>query len=82
MALQDIKRRLGQSGKYRLGVFVLLVALTAIACLLLMPKPKPAIQLTDYAIQSQSSFNQPQFYPPSQKLPTDLYQPIGDWVGR
>ncbi|MBD2122157.1 type II CAAX prenyl endopeptidase Rce1 family protein [Trichocoleus sp. FACHB-262] len=82
MALRSIKQKLYQSGKYRLGVFVLLAALAAIACLLLVPKPKPAIQATDYAIHSQLSFNQPQFYPPSQKPPTALYQPVGEWVGR
>ncbi|HEY9747832.1 MAG TPA: CPBP family glutamic-type intramembrane protease [Allocoleopsis sp.] len=82
MALQGIKRQLGQSGKYRLGILVLLAALTAIACLLLAPKPKPALQTSDYAIQSQSNFNQPKFYPLNQKLPAKLYQPVGDWVGR
>ncbi|HEY9805649.1 MAG TPA: hypothetical protein V6D04_03725, partial [Candidatus Obscuribacterales bacterium] len=60
----------------------MLVALAAIACFLLAPKPKLAIQATDYAIQSQSSFNQPQSYPLGQKLPPNLYQPVGDWVGR
>jgi predicted Abi (CAAX) family protease len=39
------------------------------------------VKQSNYAIHTQQSFNQPSYYPIN-KTPSNLYQPIADWVGR
>ena len=80
------KQRFSKDGIFRLGIFIALLVLAAIAVLLFSPKPHQSVpvakQESDYAILAQESFNQPQYYPPLQTVPSNLYRPIGNWVGR
>ncbi|MBD2250440.1 type II CAAX prenyl endopeptidase Rce1 family protein [Nostoc parmelioides] len=78
------KQRLQQKTKLRLGMFVVLLLLSAIAVLLFYPRTstvehKPS---SNYAIHKRQDFNQSQFYPLNQTVNPDLYQPIDKWVGR
>ena len=64
----------------------MLCVLTAIAIFLLYPRPQLPIQLfrqeTNYAVHARKTFNQPQYYPIRQTVPSNLYRPTGNWVGR
>ncbi|AFY46762.1 putative protease of the Abi (CAAX) family [Nostoc sp. PCC 7524] len=76
-------RQLCRPRRWRWGVFVLLLVLSAIAVWLFYPRPQPIVtQASNYAIHQRQSFNQPQFYPLSQTVNPNLYQPIDQWVGR
>jgi predicted Abi (CAAX) family protease len=75
--------RLNTKRKFRFGVFLLLVVVSAIAIFLLHPQKQQLIYTkeSNYAIHARQSFNQPQYYPIEQTLPS-YYQPIANWVGR
>ncbi len=74
---------LHKKGRFRLRVFLLLVIVSAIAVFLLHPQQIYSLTTqSNYAIHIRQSFNQPQYYPIKQTLPSNLYQPIGEWVGR
>ena len=62
--------------KFRILVIILTLCTTLILTSLLL-----ANQLSNYAIHSQQSFNQPQYYPLTQTV-NPKYQPIANWVGR
>jgi predicted Abi (CAAX) family protease len=69
--------------KFTLGMLTLLVIISAIAIGLFYPRPQPIVkQESNYAIHKRQSFNQTQFYPLNQTVNSDLYQPVGQWVGR
>ncbi|WP_414575151.1 type II CAAX prenyl endopeptidase Rce1 family protein [Anabaena sp. CCY 9402-a] len=77
------RQRSHQRTKFRLGMFVLLVIISAIAIFLFYPRPQPIVrQESNYAIHKRQSFNQTQFYPLNQTVNPDLYQPVAKWVGR
>lgn len=44
-----------------------------------VPNPLPPSQ---YSSTVQAPFNQPSYYPAAQAPPSNLYRPVGDWVGR
>jgi predicted Abi (CAAX) family protease len=79
-------KQLTEKRRFRLGVFMALLVLTAIAIFLIFPKPQQPVQVSkresDYAILSRLSFNQPRYYPITQTVPSNLYRPIANWVGR
>lgn len=41
-----------------------------------------AISPSSYALSQKAEFNRPSFYPLEQEINPQLYQPVGDWVGR
>lgn len=45
------------------------------------PVPNP-LPLSQYASTVKAPFNQPSYYPAVQALPSNLYRPTGNWVGR
>ena len=65
----------------QIGGFLLVVAAIV---LIFLPQSAPSApsQVSHYAIQVQSPFNQPQFYPLNQTVASDRYYPVGEWVGR
>jgi predicted Abi (CAAX) family protease len=77
----SIRRRLSRTFKFRFWSFLLLVLISAIAIFLLDPL-KAVGKESNYTIHTTQDFNQPQFYPISQKVPSVLYRPVGNWVGR
>ncbi|MBD2344211.1 CPBP family glutamic-type intramembrane protease [Anabaena subtropica] len=81
------KQRSRQKFKLRIGIFVVLLLLSAIAVLLFYPRSptlesSPSQPESNYAIHKRQEFNQSQFYPTSQTPNPELYQPVGKWVGR
>lgn len=69
--------------KFRSGLPLVLVGLTAIALLLFYPRSNPEpTRDSSYAIAQRKSFNQPSHYPLEQEINPDFYQPTGTWVGR
>lgn len=77
----SIRRRLSRRRRFRLWSFLLLVVISAIAIFLLDPL-KAVGKESNYTIHATQDFNQPQFYPIAQKVPSVLYRPVGNWVGR
>lgn len=76
-----------QKGKLKIGVFVVLLVLSAIANLSFNPQSprlphSPLSKASNYAIHKRQVFNQSQSYPPSQTVNLKLYQPLAQWVGR
>jgi predicted Abi (CAAX) family protease len=49
-------------------------------------KPQPQSQrqrqVSHYELHGQDQFNQPQHYPIGKTVPSELYRPVGNWVGR
>ncbi len=63
--------------------FLLLVFIAVIALWQFSPTQSQLVQQeSNYAIHIQQNFNQSAFYPISQIPSTNLYKPIGNWVGR
>jgi predicted Abi (CAAX) family protease len=58
-----------------------LFLLTAIALTIFSPQPEPD-RISTYSLNAQLPFNQPGNYPIDQTIDTELYHPIGKWVGR
>jgi len=55
----------------------------AIAFLVFYPQSRSqAINPSSYALSQKAAFNQPSFYPIEQEINPQLYQAVGDWVGR
>lgn len=61
----------------RLGLLV--VVLIALVGLQILPG---MAWESHYAVTSRAPFNQLSYYPIKQTLPTELYRPVGNWVGR
>ncbi|MDZ7955999.1 MAG: CPBP family glutamic-type intramembrane protease [Nostoc sp. DedQUE09] len=59
-------------------MFIAVIAL----CQLSPTQPQLVQQKSNYATHIQQNFNQSAFYPIAQIPSTNLYKPIGDWVGR
>lgn len=81
------KQPLHQKAKSKIGVFVALLLLSAIALLLFYPRTSTVKHISlqqesNYAIHKRQEFNQSQSYPPSQTPDPKLYQPVGKWMGR
>ncbi len=75
----SINRRLIH--RRRLHQLILVIILSfciTLACLQQLLANQPS----NYAIHSQQSFNQPDYYPLTQTVNPKLYQPVGNWVGR
>ena len=69
--------------KFRVGVFLFLILIGAIASITLSFSPKAhSVQTSDYELTFEVPFNQPNYYPLKQAISPDLYQPTGTWVGR
>ncbi|MDY7022810.1 MAG: CPBP family intramembrane glutamate endopeptidase, partial [Cyanobacteriota bacterium] len=79
--------------KRSLGLFILGVIGIAIALGLHLlspqntiaqdsPNSNPPTETTVVATKEAAPFNQFDFYPLKQTLPTDLYRPTGEWMGR
>lgn len=63
-------------------IFFLLLVVSAVVVVTLHPqKSQSTTQQSNYAIHAQQNFNQPQYYPTAQ-IPSHLYRPIDNWVGR
>ncbi|BCL37271.1 type II CAAX prenyl endopeptidase Rce1 family protein [Nostoc sp. MS1] len=76
------EERLYQNTK-GIGAFAVLIVLSAIAILLLYQTSLSAVvKDSNYAIHKRQDFNQSWFYPIKQTLNSNLYQPLGKWVGR
>jgi predicted Abi (CAAX) family protease len=41
-----------------------------------------AVKPSNYELYVQSAFNQPAYYPIAQSPPSELYRPVGTWMGR
>ncbi|MGB3655007.1 MAG: CPBP family intramembrane glutamate endopeptidase, partial [Rivularia sp. (in: cyanobacteria)] len=63
--------------RFKFKILVIILTFCIIASL----QQLLASQLSNYAIHSQQSFNQPQYYPLTQTI-SSKYQPIANWVGR
>ncbi|NJN07870.1 MAG: CPBP family intramembrane metalloprotease [Richelia sp. RM2_1_2] len=68
--------------RFRFKVVVILLSICTIVGILIPLQQLLASQQSNYAIHSQQSFNQPQYYPLTQTVDSKLYQPIDNWVGR
>ncbi|MDZ8030913.1 type II CAAX prenyl endopeptidase Rce1 family protein [Nostoc sp. DedSLP04] len=77
-----IFRGLSRKARLRFTKFLLLVFIAVIALCQLSPTQPQLVQKSNYAIHIQQNFNQSAFYPIAQIPSTNLYKPIGDWVGR
>lgn len=75
-----------KGGIFRLRLFIAVLVLTALAVFLFYPRPQHPAQVarweSDYAIHARSSYNKPRYYPLEQTVPSNLYLPTGNWVGR
>ncbi|MEH2111478.1 CPBP family glutamic-type intramembrane protease [Nostoc sp.] len=75
----------GLSRKAKL-LFTKLLPLAFIAVIVIWQlsssQPQLVQQESNYAIHIRQNFNQSGFYPITKTLSTNLYKPIGDWVGR
>ncbi|MBL1177402.1 CPBP family glutamic-type intramembrane protease [Pantanalinema sp. GBBB05] len=58
-----------------------LLVVAAIVTVVLQISPGLAWE-SHYAVTSRAPFNQLSYYPVKQTLPTELYRPVGNWVGR
>lgn len=67
--------------KRKFLTFIALLLLTAIALTIFSPHPEPD-RISTYSLNAQLPFNQPGNYPIDQTIDTELYRPIGKWVGR
>ncbi|MDY6901912.1 MAG: CPBP family intramembrane glutamate endopeptidase, partial [Cyanobacteriota bacterium] len=75
----SIKGRLRKTRKLRFKIFVIiLIICTSLGFLQALLASQPS----NYSIHSQQSFNQPNYYPLTQTVNPNLYQPVGNWVGR
>ncbi len=73
------KGNLSRNGRFRQKILVIiLVICTSLAFI----QQLLASQQSNYAIHSQQSFNQPDYYPLTQTVNPKFYQPVGNWVGR
>jgi predicted Abi (CAAX) family protease len=64
-------------------VWAIVAIVCAIAVILFYPRPQsPAIYESSYALSQQAAFNRPSYYPLEQAIDPQLYQSVGDWVGR
>ncbi|MFN6531073.1 hypothetical protein [Nostoc sp. ChiSLP03a] len=78
-----IFRGLSQKARLLFTIFLTLVFIAVIALWQLSPTQAQLVQKeSNYAIHIQQKFNQSAFYPIAQIPSTNLYKPIGDWVGR
>ncbi|MGV0107424.1 type II CAAX prenyl endopeptidase Rce1 family protein [Nostoc sp. DSM 114160] len=78
-----IFRGLSRKARLLFTRFLLLVFIAVIALWQLSPTQSQLVQQkSNYAIHIQQNFNQSAFYPISQIPSTNLYKPIGDWIGR
>ncbi|MDZ7991871.1 MAG: type II CAAX prenyl endopeptidase Rce1 family protein [Nostoc sp. EfeVER01] len=78
-----IFRGLSQKARLLFTIFLTLVFIAVIALWQLSPTQAQLVQKeSNYAIHIQQNFNQSAFYPIAQIPSTNLYKPIGDWVGR
>lgn len=77
------KQRSHQKRKFRLEIFLTLLIISAIAIFCFSPRSVAIVKnQSNYTIHKQQSFNQPQFYPITQAVDRNLYQPLDEWVGR
>lgn len=74
--------RLTQKQRFRFKKFLILLIICTNFGVLTSVQQLLANQQSNYAIHSQQSFNQPQYYPLIQNINSKLYRPIDNWVGR
>ncbi|WP_013322764.1 CPBP family glutamic-type intramembrane protease [Gloeothece verrucosa] len=69
--------------KIRFQKWVALFLLTFGLIFFLFPRPQShSLSVSNYAISTRASFNQPSYYPVPQTLNPTIYKPIAPWVGR
>lgn len=64
--------------KFRQKILVIILIITSFGFLQQLLANQPS----NYSIHFQQSFNQPNYYPLTQTVNPNLYQPVGNWVGR
>ncbi len=80
--MMPIKKSSIQRGRWRGGMWFLLTIISTIAILIVSPSSQSITKENNYTIHQHQTFNQPQFYPLSQTVDSQLYQPVAEWVGR
>ncbi len=80
-----MKLRSQKLGRSLRVLLTLLLAVVAIASFHPLSQSSPVpdpLPVSQYSSTVQAPFNQPSYYPPVQFPPSNVYRPVGDWVGR
>ncbi|HEY9909202.1 MAG TPA: hypothetical protein V6D18_16535, partial [Thermosynechococcaceae cyanobacterium] len=68
--------------RWLIAALLLGVAIAAFASSKPQPQSQRQRQVSHYELHGQDQFNQPQHYPIGKTVPSELYRPVGNWVGR